>query len=342
MSTAPNMKQNKYLHLLFPFQFPEPLTAAEKTKYNIGMNFSAKEKHHKKVYRRKTGSLLLLALLLLLLFLQCPLNRTPSKTTFRVAAVQLYSSFGDTADNRSRMKKLILEAAAGGADIVVFPETALPGYISWQGEIWADTKKHPDSGSNVHSVARELSHSSIKLFSDLARQQQLYIALPFIEYDKLNKKYYNTLLLLGPGGKIVGHYRKLHPWPPAETFWASSGDLGLVTADTKFGRLGLLICRDMHWLDTKLAAAGADTLLYPVAWVGPPEQWFNDALPLKAKHNSVNIVAANWTFPEKLHPGHSGAGCSRIIDRNGRILTRAPKAPGQDLIIYADLPVKSR
>jgi len=292
------------------------------------------------MHLRKTILLVLLALLLLLLLLQCRLNKTKAKTTFRVAAVQLYSSFGDTADNRSRMKKLILRAAAGGANVIVFPETALPGYISWQGDIWADTRKHPDSGINVHSVARELGHSSIKLFADLARQHQLYIALPFIELDKIGKKYFNTLLLLGPDGKISAHYRKLHPWPPAETFWASSGDLGIVTADTEFGRLGLLICRDMHWLDTQLAAAGADTLLYPVAWVGPPEQWFNGALPLKAKHNSVNIVAANWTFPEKLHPGRSGAGCSRIIDRNGKILARAPKSPGQDLIIYADLPLK--
>jgi len=256
--------------------------------------------------------------------------------TFRVAAVQMCSRMGDLNYNRARMAELARRAAARGAKVIVFPEAAVTGYVSADFEVWTDPVARPGQGRSLQNYAEPADGGSVRAFSKLSRELGVYIVVPFIEYDRARKKYFNTLVLVGPRGKVRAHYRKLHPWLPAESNWSAEGDLGLVWADTEYGRLGLLICYDMHWVGEQLAGKGADTLLYSVAWVGPPPQWFDGQLPEKAGRFKVNIVAANWTFPRP--PEFSGAGWSRVIAADGKALAAVQRPLGEEIVI-ADLPV---
>ncbi len=259
--------------------------------------------------------------------------------TFRVAAVQMYSRMGDLTYNRARMATLARRAAAKGADVIVFPEAAVTGYVSEGFEVWTDPRRNPGQGRSLQGYSEPVDGKSVQVFSKLSRELGVYIVVPFVEYDRDQKKYYNTLVLVGPGGKVRAHYRKLHPWLPAENTWASKGNRGLVWADTEFGRLGLLICYDMHWVGEQLAEEGADTLLYSVAWVGPPQQWFAGQLMERAGRFKVNIVAANWTFPRE--PEFSGAGWSRVIGADGKAPAATERVIGEEIVV-ADLPLPAR
>ncbi|MHC4915414.1 MAG: carbon-nitrogen hydrolase family protein, partial [Planctomycetota bacterium] len=159
---------------------------------------------------------------------------TPPRT-FRVAAVQMYSRMGDLGYNRARMEKLARDAAARGADVVVFPEAAVTGYVSEEFEIWTDPVARPDEGRSLQNYAEGAGDKSVARFTRLAAELGVYIVIPFIEYDREQKRYYNTLVLPGPKGGVRGHYRKLNPWPRAEATWATDGDRGLCAVDTEFG-----------------------------------------------------------------------------------------------------------
>lgn len=261
--------------------------------------------------------------------------------TVRVAAIQFVSRWAKPAENRQGLEVLIREAAKNGAKIVVLPEAAIPAYMShdirltWQvpgRRISAELQ-----GVSPKSVAETVPGESTRIFGDLAKKLAIYLTVPILEVDANETKYYNTLALLGPDGKIALHYRKLNPWPWAERGWASPGDRGHQVLDTPFGRLGLLICYDINSEPAKLKAKQVDHLLYAIAWVDEPgSDWFSKSLPNIAREANFSIIGANWSIPDQ--PGWHGYGQSEIIDRTGRILARAKNDLGNE-IIYADLPV---
>lgn len=289
------------------------------------------------------GALLLLLAVLLAAAMagtRCsPTGKHQAPATVRVAAVQMHSLFGRPAANRARMERLARQAAARGARIIVFPEAAVPGYMSADGEIWTDPQTRPGEGRSLAGVAEPADGESVRRFAALARELKVCIVVPFIERDEAAGKYYNAQVLVGPDGRTLAHYRKLNPWPGAEATWASRGDLGAVAADVPLGRVGLLVCYDIHSVPRELVGKGAGTLLWSVAMVGfKPEDWFGENLPARARSLGVNLVAANWTFPPEARPADRGYGYSRIIDRTGRVLAAARDECAEEVVI-ADLPV---
>lgn len=242
-------------------------------------------------------------------------------STGRVAAVQFRTEFGAPEKNRDRIEAYVREAAANGARIVVLPEAAITGYAPWD--------LRPVSPKDA---AEPVPGESTRRFGALAKELEIYLTVPIVESHE--GRLYNTIVLVGPDGAIAAHYRKRNPWPRIEKTWATPGDLGLPTVDTPYGRLGLLICFDIHFEAARLK--GIDLLLYCIAWVDEKDsRWFDEDLPAIARENDFAIVGANWTVPTV--PAWTGFGRSRIIDRRGRIVAKA-KSDLAEEVLYADLP----
>jgi len=259
----------------------------------------------------------------------------------RVAAVQFISRWAKPAENRQELARLVREAAKNGAKIMVLPEAAIPAYASHDlGLTWQVAGRHLSpglQGVSPQSVAETVPGDSTREFGNVAKELRIYLTVPLVEVAADRKNYYNTLVLVGPDGKIALHYRKLHPWPWAEQGWASPGDRGQQFLDTPYGRLGLLICYDINFEPPQLKKNRVDHLLYAIAWVDVPgSTWFSKALPEIARKSNVNIIGANWSVPDR-HGWH-GYGQSEIIARTGQILARAKNDLG-DEILYADLLV---
>jgi predicted amidohydrolase len=265
---------------------------------------------------------------------------TASEKTVRVAAIQFISRWAKPAENRRELEALIRDAAKNGAKIVVLPEMAIPAYMSHDIRLTWQAGARMTSGLQgvpAKSVAEAVPGESTRVFGRLAKELGIYLTVPLLEIDAKQGKHFNTLVLVGPDGKIALHYRKLNPWPWAERGWASPGDRGNVFLDTPYGRLGLLICYDINFEPPKLKENRVDHLLYAIAWVDEPDSaWFSKSLPDIAKKANVNIIGANWSVPDQ--PGWSGYGQSAIIARSGRVLARAKRNLGNE-IIYADLPI---
>ena len=268
-------------------------------------------------------------------------GREGAPRTVRVAAVQIASQLGKPAANRKRLEARVREAAKHGAKIVVLPETAIHGYMSfdietaWQLEGKATTPGL--RGISPKGVAEPVPGPSTRAFAALSKELGIYLTVPVLEVDPKSGRHFNTLCLVGPAGRLLVHYRKRDPWLYAERGWATPGDLGLPTADTPYGRLALLICYDIHEQAPRLKPKKVDTLLYAIAWVDDEgSSWFDEDLPRIARRNNLNIIGANWTVPRR--PDWHGYGKTRIIARTGRILAKAKNDLAEETV-YADLPV---
>lgn len=262
----------------------------------------------------------------------------PTKDVVRVAAIQCYSAMGATSENLRNMTALARSAAKQGANIIVFPECAVQGYM--EPVTMTSWSKSMDSDTAVHRFAEKIPGPSTKVLSDLAQELKTYICSGIVEIG--TNGFFNSQVLLNSEGEIIGHHRKKCLWTPGDSMWCERGDLPIQVVDTEFGRLGLMICYDFHSLPPLLAKQNVDIVLYSVGWYGPNEKnWFSNIFPRKAVvPYGFNIVVANWTgaVEGETWPGR---GHSCVIAGNGEVLAMSESVTGNRIVI-SELKIRDR
>ena len=168
---------------------------------------------------------------------------------FVAAAVQESPAYLNLAQSLDKACELIHKAAAAGARLIAFPETWLPGY-----PIWLDVA--PEAGLWDHPPAKaafarlfensvDLSGRDIDPLKAAARETGSTVVMGLHERD--GGTLYNTLLYLGPDGRVLGKHRKLMPTYTERLVWGRGDGSTLTVVDTPVGRLGGLICWE-HWM----------------------------------------------------------------------------------------------
>ncbi len=197
-------------------------------------------------------------------------------------------------------------------------------------------------GISPAGLAETVPGPTTKHFAALARKLQVYLTVPLVE-TAVGKRvgeptnYFNTVCLLSPQGQMVAHYRKLTPWPYPEKSWATTGDRGVQTYDTEYGRVGLAICYDIHTILEKYQPHHLWALLYPIAWVdnNHPADWFWHRLPERVARFHHFVIGANWSV-DTPQPWY-GYGFSEILSPDGKVLAAAHSLYGSE-IVYATIP----
>ncbi|KQM61814.1 MULTISPECIES: N-carbamoylputrescine amidase [unclassified Sphingomonas] len=235
-------------------------------------------------------------------------------TDITVAALQL----GFTADidrNIANVSRLVREAAARGAQVVLPPEL-------FEGEYFCRVE---DEGlfANAKPVAE---HKAVRAMQELARELKIAIPTSFFELD--GQHHYNSLAMIDPDGRIQGVYRKSHiPDGPGyeEKFYFRPGNTGFKVWDGP-AKLGVGICWDQWYPETAraLMLMGAQVLFFPTAIGSEPHDTSLDTARLwrramvgHAVSNVAPVVAANRVGVEH---GQTFYGTSFITDERGDIV----------------------
>lgn len=173
--------------------------------------------------------------------------------TLTVALVQTYH--GRPTDEALRhAADAIREAANAGARLVAFSETYLPGYPAWL-DVCRDAARWDHA--SVKQVYRRLVEASVTVpgdeveaLCDAARESEVTLVVGVSERIASgpgSRTLYNTLLTIGPTGRLLNHHRKLMPTFSERMVWGTGDDRGLRAVDTPAGRVGGLICWE-HWM----------------------------------------------------------------------------------------------
>lgn len=220
---------------------------------------------------------------------------------YLAAAVQFEPTLFRKEDNIQRLLALVTEAATRGARLITTPEMATTGYC------WFDRHE-------VAPFVETVPGDTTARFAELAARHQCYIVLGMPEVDPKTTLYYNSAVLIGPDG-VIGTHRKSHPYI-SEPKWSAAGDLGHQVFDTPIGRIGMLVCMDIHFSETArlLALEGADIICHISNWLAertPAPYWIT-----RAMENSCYLLESNrWG----LERGVQFSGGSCIIEPDGQI-----------------------
>lgn len=242
--------------------------------------------------------------------------------TIRVAAAQMRAENGRRDANLMKAAALAEQAAKAGAQLIVLPEAAAAGYTldrrMWD---WAE----PASGPTE------------KWLTELSKRLGVYLGIGLFEADGAD--FYNTYVLAGPDGTVAG---RVHKRRTEFAVFRAGGSPAFV--DTPFGRIGMGICADFHYVDMpgRLNEGDVDIVLMPHAWPAPltvsklvNEQDVRESQELVAGYAQfyartlgVPVIFADQTGPlagrlggfmgRLLDPAVFGyAGCSTIADSDG-------------------------
>ena len=244
----------------------------------------------------------------------------------RVACVQLNAS-QSKADNIERAERLVAQAAATGADVVVLPE-------KWNGIGTADY---------LREIAEPLEGGeTVQALSGWARQHGITLVGGSIaERREGREKLSNTCVVIDPDGDVVAVYRKIHMFDVevgGQVYRESEAEEpgeGTMSCELEGWRVGLTICYDLRFpeLYRILAVEGAELVTIPAAFTlfTGKDHW-ELLVRARAVENQCYVAAANqWgTHGE----GKASYGRSMIVDPWGVVLAQAAD---EDTVISAEL-----
>ncbi|MDD3677695.1 MAG: carbon-nitrogen hydrolase family protein [Dehalococcoidales bacterium] len=241
--------------------------------------------------------------------------------TVKIAAVQMEPKLMQNKYNLDNIISKIITASERGAQLIVFPECSLSGYLF-------------TSLDEALPYMETVPGPSTDEITKYAKQLNVYIIFGLLE--KEGNKHFNTAALIGPDG-LIGKYRKIHlPFLGIDRF-IDKGDKEFKVYNTPIGNIGIHICYDCNFPECArvMALLGADILALPTNWPAGRQKIAEHVVLCRAYENKVNFVAANRTGIER---DVKFIGLSRIVDTSGEII--AGTTDDSEQIVYANISLK--
>jgi N-carbamoylputrescine amidase len=258
----------------------------------------------------------------------------------KIGLVQMRCS-SNPSENLSNAERLVREAARRGAKIICLQEIFTTQYF-------CQVEDH-----KYFQFAESIPGPSTEQLSRVAKELEIVIVAPLFE-KRAAGLYHNTAAIIDADGRYLGKYRKMHiPDDPLfyEKFYFTPGDLGFKSWETKYAKIGVLVCWDQWYPEgARLTAmSGAQILFYPTAigWHPSEKKEFgvrqhSSWETIQRSHaiaNGCYVAAPNRIGHEAPDggPGIEFWGQSFVADPSGQIIAKASFDQEEVLIAEVDL-----
>jgi len=253
------------------------------------------------------------------------------KEKIKIALAQISCKREDKTENIKKMEETVAEAKKQAAELIIFPELSLTGYVV---------------RDQIYELAETIPGPSTKTIESIARKTKTHIVFGLPELsEKTQATVYNAAVLLGPEG-FIGKYRKMYL--PTHSIFEEKRYFrpGYQTAvfDTQLGKIGLIICYDIFFPEVSRLTRlkGAQLIVCISASPAVRRAFFETLTMARAIENTAFLAYVNLVGIED---GLQFWGGSRLIEPNGKVLAQA-KCDEEDLVMcdvdYADIrPVEA-
>jgi predicted amidohydrolase len=238
--------------------------------------------------------------------------------TIRVAACQIDPQLGEVDRNLEHIERVVAEAAAAGARLVVLPEAAVTGYVF-------------ENLDEALTVAQRAVAVAEQRLADAAVKAGVALIVGTLEAEA--REVFNTALIFSGDGRRF-RYRKMHlPYLGVDRF-ATPGPDAPEVYELAGMRVGVLICYDLRFPEAARICAleGADLVALPTNW--PVGVQFHPGIfaPARAAENHVYLLACDRVGEER---GTTFIGRSILLDCNGKELAVASDT--EEAILFGEV-----
>jgi len=196
----------------------------------------------------------------------------------RVAVIQAAARPFDLEGAITSVRSHTADAAADGAELVVFPEAFVGGY-PWGLSFGTAVGGRSDAGRRTWerywASAVDVPGPEVDQLAEAARAARCYLCVGVIERDSTYSggTLYCTLLYLGPDGSLLGKHRKLKPTAAERLIWGEGDGSTLTAVETPFGTVGGLICWENYMPLARMAMYGKGVDIYLAPTADARERW---------------------------------------------------------------------
>jgi len=223
---------------------------------------------------------------------------------------------GDTQANLKKMLDMTDQAAQAGADLVVFPELAYTGYFLESLEL--QRLAEPVDGPFVQQMRKK------------AKEKRIHIIAGYAQSTHVPGEMYNSCVFIDDEGEVIENMQKFYAWGQEKLKFREGKRLPVV--NTKFGKVGMLICYDVEYPEPSRIEAlkGAEILVDCAVWSIPAERRWHIDLAGNALFNLLFMVGSNPVED-------NCCGCSQIVGPDGEVRAMASSTDEELLIHEIDL-----
>lgn len=196
----------------------------------------------------------------------------------RVAVVQAASVLFDREASLQKACRLIAEAAAQGAQLILFPEAFIPAYprgLGFGTVVGSRSVSGRQSWERFWANSVDVPSSTTETLGAAACEAGAYLAIGVVERDVQFSRgtLYCTLLYFDPQGCLLGKHRKLRPTAAERVIWGEGDGSTLTVLDTELGRVGGLICWENYMPLARMALYGKGVELYLAPTADARDSW---------------------------------------------------------------------
>jgi nitrilase len=244
----------------------------------------------------------------------------------QVAVVQAGSILFDTDATLAKAERLIADASAGGARLVVFPEAFVGGYPKGA-DFGARVGSRTDDGRKLFrryfEGAIDVPGPATARLGEAAQAHGVWLTIGAIERD--GGTLYCTVLFFGPDGALAGKHRKLMPTAMERLIWGFGDGSTLPVIETGFGRMGAVICWENYMPLLRAAMFAKGIQIYCAPTVDDREVWPATMRHIALEGRCFVLSACQWSASEKI------GGGSSIVGPLGKVLA-GPNYAGECIL----------
>jgi len=275
------------------------------------------------------------------------------RDTCRVAVVQASPVMFDKAACVEKAVRLTAEAAAKGAELIVFPELFVPGYP--YGMTFGFTVGHREPSGRL-DWKRYYDNSVLvpgpetEALGAAAKSAGAYLSIGVSEREENTATLYNTNLLFGPDGSLLTVHRKLKPTGAERVVWGDAQQDYFPVADTPWGKVGSLICWESYMPLARVALYEKGITIYISPNTNDNEEWQATIRHIAIEGHcyfiNADLFFTREDYPKDLHCPEEIARLPELVCRGGSCVVdpyghyETEPVWDREAIIYADLDMQ--
>ena len=274
------------------------------------------------------------------------------KDTCRIAVVQAEPVMFDKDACVAKAIKYIEECAAGGAELIVFPELFVPGYpFGMNFGFRTGSRSEPGRGDwkRYYDNSILADGSEMDRLISAAEEAGVYVSIGYSERDAVNGTLYNSNMMISPEGEAKNH-RKLKPTGSERVIWGDANKDYFPVMDTPWGPMGNLICWESYMPLARVALYDKGISLYISPNTNDNEEWQNTIRHIAIEGHcyfiNCDMLITKDSYPEDLNeyaaladlPQIPCRGGSCVIDPFGHLVSDC--VWDEEAVIYADLDMQ--
>lgn len=222
----------------------------------------------------------------------------------KIGVVQDSPVFFDKAKTLEKIKKITSSYAAEACELLVFPESFVPGYprgFSFGTKVGSRTDEGRVLYSEYRANSIDINSDDLRFLEEVSKTNQCYLVIGATEKSANNGSLFCSMLYISPIKGFIGVHRKIKPTGTERVIWAEAAGEALTTFNTKIGRLGGLICWENYMPFARMAMFQKGVEIYIAPTADSRATWLATMQHI-ALEGRCFVLACNQYFTKSMYP----------------------------------------